>query len=309
MESETSPFQTYSVFGMRVRSQIPIPASVIDDGTDCDAEISYGQCPRELSDPADQGVLFSSAPNELLLHIERVGRFYIQDGRKITVERNPLATDLEVRVFLLGSGFGTLLHQREYLVLHGSTIQIGEACVSFIGMSGAGKSTMAAYMKRAGHVCLGDDLCAIRFHEGVPNLYAGLARMRLWGDAIDSLEITRDEDLRVRPTLEKYELHQPCDMQPQRDCRLNVIYHLVGHENDEPAKIEPLAVTDATQIVLEHTYRREYLKGMGLSVQHFESCVRLLQQVPVFSLTRKWDLDSCDEIVRMVERHVSEEVL
>jgi len=75
----------------------------------------------------------------------------------------------DVRLFLLGSAIGALMHQRGLLVLHGSTVKVGDECVVFLGSSGVGKSTLATQLRHRGYACLGDDVCAISIGEdGVP---------------------------------------------------------------------------------------------------------------------------------------------
>ena len=50
----------------------------------------------------------------------------------------------DVRVFLLGSCIGALLHQRGILVLHAGAIHTDKGAVLFTGPWGIGKSTLLA---------------------------------------------------------------------------------------------------------------------------------------------------------------------
>ena len=45
----------------------------------------------------------------------KVGRYRIEAGNRITVESEPGVPERNVRLFLLGSAFGVLLHQRGLL--------------------------------------------------------------------------------------------------------------------------------------------------------------------------------------------------
>ena len=69
----------------------------------------------------------------------------------------------DIRVFLLGSCLGALLHQRGVLALHASAIETDQGAVLFMGDSGMGKSTtLQAFIKR-GYKMLADDITRGRF--------------------------------------------------------------------------------------------------------------------------------------------------
>ena len=44
-----------------------------------------------------------------------------------------------IRVFVLGMCMGIALCQHGHLVLHGNTVQVGDACMCAVGASGAGR--------------------------------------------------------------------------------------------------------------------------------------------------------------------------
>src|SRR5690606_97236 len=98
----------------------------------------------------------------LLLQVDGVARYLVSGGRRITIDRDPAVEDDDVRLFLLGSVFGAMLHQRGDLVLHGSAIEWEGAAVVFMGFSGVGKSTTASAFRQRGHAVLTDDLCVVR---------------------------------------------------------------------------------------------------------------------------------------------------
>ena len=94
---------------------------------------------------------WQSAPGLLLLSVEEVARYLIVDNREMRIQRLPGSIESDVRIFLLGSVLGALLHARQMLVLHASAIQTEQGAVLFIGRSGAGKSTLLGALLLRGY--------------------------------------------------------------------------------------------------------------------------------------------------------------
>ncbi|MCP4397035.1 MAG: hypothetical protein GY801_07015 [bacterium] len=69
----------------------------------------------------------------------------------------------------IASELGALLHQRELLPLHGSAIKVNDGVCVFVGLSGNGKSTVAAAFRQRGYQVLADDVCVVSIREdGLP---------------------------------------------------------------------------------------------------------------------------------------------
>lgn len=88
---------------------------------------------------------------ELLLKVDGVANYWVKEGREIVIEPGPAAEAGDVRVFLLGSAFGALLHQRGLPPFHAGAVAMEGKAVLLAGRSGVGKSTLAAELCRRGH--------------------------------------------------------------------------------------------------------------------------------------------------------------
>ena len=80
--------------------------------------------------------------------------------RKLSADNVP---DANIRLYLLGSAMGVLLHQRGLLPLHANAVEIDGKAFAFMGASGSGKSTLAAWFHDHGYRIIADDVCAVRF--------------------------------------------------------------------------------------------------------------------------------------------------
>ena len=291
----------YSLFGLRLRSEIAlpdlpqIPADSAFDVTLREAPIASGERRPGLH-ALDKGVL---------LVIESVARYFIT-ADEIAVERAAGAPTQNVRLYLLGSAMGCLLHMRGVFALHANAVEFSGTAAAFMGASGDGKSTLAAWFADKGYRVLADDVCAVRFNvEGEPTVSPGLRRLRLWKDAIEARGLVTSKFRKSYAGIdefEKYDVPLAPEMQTTHGCLLRAIYVL--GRSDQPS-ITGVQGRDALELLFNHTYRGQYLDRVGSARQHWTSCVRLVAAVPVFRFERRWDLGAMAEDCGLVSRHFS----
>ena len=163
----------YSLFGLSVRSEIPLP-ELFPAEIECEPDVAI-RVGTINSDERAPGL--HELGDGLLFVATDAGRYRIAGGREIIIEPNAGAPDRNVRLFLLGSAFGALLHQRGLLPLHANAVEIDGKAVAFMGPSGAGKSTLAAWFHDRGHRVIADDVCVVGLDtDGRPYAAPGLPR-------------------------------------------------------------------------------------------------------------------------------------
>jgi hypothetical protein len=81
-----------------------------------------------------------------------------------------------------------VLNLRGTDALHASAVEIGGECVAFTGLSGVGKSTLAAYLHTRGYPVVTDD--CLPLHDRPGGVYAGpgLSELRVDDNALGALE-------------------------------------------------------------------------------------------------------------------------
>ena len=181
-DAKNAPCFFHRAFGLTIRSCLPLPELLTaPEVAEPDVAIAYGSVPQELPGAIARGVRFQVTADRLLLQVDGVARYLVSEGRAITIDRDPAADDDDIRVFLLASVFGALMHQRGDLVLHGSAIEWKGQCVVFMGVSGVGKSTLASAFRKKGHAILTDDLCVVRpGTDRVMYAHPGFPQTKLW---------------------------------------------------------------------------------------------------------------------------------
>jgi hypothetical protein len=292
----------YCVFGLKVRSELELPELFEDDSDAApDVTIRVGAIESESDREglhADEG--------GLVLVVPQIARFRIADGATIVVEPQAGVPGRNVRLFLLGSAFGALLHQRGLLPLHANAIEIDGKAVAFMGPSGAGKSTLAAWFHDRGFRVLADDVCVVGFDlDGCPYAAPGLPRLRLWADALDLMGRERRGLVRsyLHDADEKFDLLVDPASATRSKISLAAIYLL---DRAEEFSIAPLTGIEAADAVFANTYRGEYLAKTSGHKQHWESAIRLVRATPVFRAIRQWDLKSLEDQCSPLLHHAQE---
>jgi hypothetical protein len=291
----------YRLFGLNLRSEIGLAglAPSVESGA-ADVEIGLGKIPSAESPPG-----YSATPEGTLLTITKVGRYLIRDGREIVIEPAAGASERNLRLFLLGSAVGALLHQRGLLPLHANAIDVGGRAVAFSGHSGAGKSTIAAWFHDRGHPILADDVCVIGFDEaGRALAYPGIPRLRLWREALEASGRDAGAYDRSFDDTEKYDVptNSEAGLKP---LPLAAIYLLRKAEDGLDSSIERLTGVEAVDTLLSNTYRGGYLRTIGRTGEHLSACLRVVRAVPVFRAQRLWGFERFDEQARRLHDHAS----
>jgi len=192
-----------------------------------DVIVSEGPVPTQLADLVDQGAVWQSGATAFLSFAgRRVGRFLIEEGRRITIQRSPAATDARLCLHLLTSAMSIVLRQRGMLVLHASAVAGPNGALVLTGAPGSGKSTTLAALLQKGCQLLADDLTAIRIEgggalvvPGVPQFKLGRAAAANLGQVTDGLTERRGRRMKlVNPAAvacSNTPLRAFCQLQPE----------------------------------------------------------------------------------------------
>jgi len=302
---------TYTLGGLRIASEFPLVGlQVCPNETEarCEVIIRYAPIPEEIDNTVARFFdgHYSGIYNgrEVLLESSARGRFLLRGGEEILIDLAPSSNEDDVRAYLLGSVFGALCHQRGITPLHASAIHWAHGCVAFVGESGAGKSTLVGALARRGHEVIADDECFLQLGaSGDVQAWPGIRRIRVWEHTRVALgfngamveEEMRDQGKYVIP------LHpSPHPMQARPLCR---VYQLRRVPNGV-TEVTRLSGANAVEALMQNVYPPNFAVPLGYQSAVFAICAAAARHVPVFRLSRAWDLAAIDRCIDVLERHL-----
>ncbi len=328
---------TYSVFGLILRSNLPIPELIA-------LQSEPGPSPSDSSSEHTVSVYLSASPpgsalipagreelsyansykdeaGEPTLRIwKAAGSRYLRlvyfDGSQFWLDRDGLevwatwpsnSTLEDAATYLLGPVLGLLLRLRGVTCLHASAVAFGEKAVAFVGSEGAGKSTTAAALARQGHAILSDDVVALAERDGSFYIHPAYPYLCLWPESVESLYGSKDALPQFSANYEKrcLSLGKQELRFAERPLRLAAIY-ILGERRDDPApQIEELSPQRAFLALVANTFATNTL-DTGMRAKEFETLARLAPRVPIRALHAHHDAGRLPDLCKLLNTAAQE---
>lgn len=227
---ETRPAEAslklYHLYGLAVASEFACPelsaitpAQAAARGLDT-VHVLRAEGPLTLPDAQRHTDWMWVTPQAVLYDLPDIARLRVERPDRIRVAMRPGAPEADMRAYLFGLGFATLLHMRGLIPLHLSAIRTPEGVVAFTGPSGAGKSTRVAELHfRHGWPMICDDVAVLRPSDTRPLLHGGMHRIKLWRDSVERFGLDPERLVRDTSRHDKFHLHAP-EMFVEAPCPL-----------------------------------------------------------------------------------------
>ncbi len=244
---------------------------------------------------------FEVSEKEFFMEVNEVARYFVRNGNEILIQPIERSDPDSVRLFLIGSAFGAILHQKCLLPLHGSSFNYKGKGIVICGASGAGKSSVVAAFCQKEGIFINDDITPIQIAEDQATIIPIKSRLKLWDDTLEKLNITNNRIERIRPEMDKFyqEVENSCEI-PQR---LHEIYILHSHQKNEFSSTE-LTGFEKYNALRHQIYRKIYLKGMPETEKaYFKQLLKLSPGVKVKLINRP-NICSIIDTMEFIEKEI-----
>jgi hypothetical protein len=295
-------YHYYHIYGLRLASMPECPELQIAVPDTPDLVVRFGQVQWDAAPVPASGLARQIRPGSFLLIIPGVARFQIEDDCQIVIAPDEEATPAAIRLFLLGSAMGALLHQRGVTPLHGSAIATPQGAVIFTAPRGYGKSTLAAAFAQRGYPLLADDVCALAVDDAGVRLHPAYPRINLLPDALAALELAPVTDGAQEPLMKPFSNKYcvPVGDFAQGAYPLRTIYRLSPAACDR-VQLQRLYGFTRISELMGSTYRVHFLRELGEEARHFEQLQQIARQVDFVGVERPQDGYRLDELVDAIE--------
>lgn len=255
-----------------------------------DVDIEQVSEVMELDDPVLSNDWLQMTENEFRMIAAGVGTFYAANGKSIRFYPEPGTTNESIELFMNGSVFGAILHQRGIMPLHGSSFIYKESGIMLCGNSGAGKSSLTSAMCLSGNATfLTDDVTPILFSDGIPAVLPKSDRVKLWEDSLEQLSENREGLRRIRPQDNKYYLS--IDKPATRPHPLHQVAIITVDEEATRPLVRQMTGAEAFSILQKEIYRLFYLQALpNQKARYFMQISKICNQCVIKSVTRPADI-------------------
>jgi hypothetical protein len=239
---------------------------------------------RRIVEPLYADSFWQINQQEFAMQIQDVGNFYSCQGREIEYAPAEGATLASVELYLNGSVYGAILHQRNILPFHGSSFVWNGEGILLCGESGAGKSSLTAAFCLAGAEFLTDDVTPVIFKDDKPHIVPLSDRIKLWNDSLQQLNQENNNLNAIYPGKDKY--YFPMQNGFHQSYPLNRLFILEIADSDV---IEMRLITgvELFTALRNEIYRWEYLSAMpGNEVQYLKKLVNITQTTRTVKILR-----------------------
>ncbi|MFC0478396.1 aldolase [Robertmurraya beringensis] len=310
MNSIANKVIAFEAFGLNILSEIPLKelSQRLVDQTSIDICIKEKCLKNQWNTLDDQENAFVITEDKVMFEVPNVAIFSVENGNSIYVTPLKDYDEDVVRLYLLGTGMGTILLQRKSLPLHGSALEFEGKAIAIVGDSGAGKSTTASALMKEGFNLLSDDVIALALTDDMDVMVTpAYPQQKLWIESIEHLGMSTNNYRSIYGRETKFNV--PVNEQfVNRTIPLYGIFELVKSSTNEEVEFKKLDKLESFYSIYSNTFRNFLIRPLHLLDWHFEFSAKILDRVPTYKLVRPDNQSySVNKLLSIILQNVKEE--
>ncbi|WP_422006013.1 hypothetical protein [Roseivirga pacifica] len=287
---------TYCIYGYTISTNFKLPSLTQyrkTDNIDLNIVFNHQRLQECLDDENSRHFTFHNntldlwTNNDSLLMSYSIGiKALINSDNEIFVDtKNNLPPKVTQHVLLQGI-LGLWLLRRGEFAIHGCTIKNGDSAVIFAGVSGVGKSTIAAACYDLGYQILSDDVSLIELTpNSIPSVIPSFPIIKVTPETLNKVIQNKTSNLSPIPVIDKYEAQLGDQFHPNK-LKLEAVYCLSTSDEVNKLHFEALSGGEKIFSLLSNTYRNFMIDATNTGAKHFDFCAKLASITNIYSITR-----------------------
>lgn len=292
----------YTLYGYKVQSDICLPSYPKTAPRTPEIIINKSAYPCPKTTPDGRITVDRLPGNGLKFFWHGVGCYEINQGTRITVRQCEGSHPDELIQPFYSFLPAALLSQRDYMVLHGSAIDIMGQGIIVTGAKGRGKSTLTATLLARGHRLITDDITAINITTDTIELLPGIPNLKIWSDAARATGINFSNLTKINPFIDKYNYALPHHYSNKRVPLTTIIFLTHGEETN----IEEIPLNKRILWLIANSYFSRYTHALSKSDNKriFKQSVQLAQRLRILILAYPRNLQLLPNIATIIENKI-----
>lgn len=279
----------YTAYHLNIASEVncPMMRKASFEPSEADITIRRASLPTVLEDATTERAFFQAKSQCVLAKLsDELGYMMIRNGNEILFDA-PNADPSILTAFTISLGLSTILLQRDYLIIHGNTVQFDGKTFILCGKSGAGKSTTTTALIQRGAKVVADDISPIHFDSNsTPWVSPGIPFSKLWPESFELLGLDTDNSHFISSLQAKRYIPLNDDTALKQDQAIDAIVYLSKSDTASEVSASKFNKTDALLTTRHNSYGYRFIVGMDMLPNHFAQATRLADNIPFFHIER-----------------------